>query len=107
MSKALAGISQYKIAFAQLGEPQQLECLTKMKYLVGFELQVASQNGQVGVSVIRGPRKGLDQARKHVRRDVLQDHPDARAGDALDRGDFGLRTLCHAGIDAVDELAEC
>ena len=37
---------------------------------------------------------------------MLEDHADPGSMDSLDRRRFQLRALCHAGIDAVDELAE-
>jgi len=46
MGKALAGIRQHQIAFAQLGEPQQLQGFAEVKDLVGFELQVAARTGR-------------------------------------------------------------
>ena len=61
VSKARAGIRQHEIAFAQLGKPQQLKGFAKVEDLVGFELQAARKNGQVGVPIIRWPRQRLDQ----------------------------------------------
>ena len=107
LREALAGIRQHQIAFAQLGEPQQLQGFAEVEDLVGLELQVAGENRQVGMPVIGRPRQRLDQARQHVGRNVVEDHADAGALDALDRRRSGFRALRHAGIDAVDELPEC
>ena len=106
MGKALAGVRQHQIAFAQLRKPHQLQRFAEVKYLVRLELQVACENGQIGVPVIRRACQRFDQARKHVGGDVLEDHADARAGNTFDGRRFRLGALRHAGIDAVDELSK-
>src|ERR1700687_4293585 len=77
-----------------------------MKYLVGFQLQVAGKDRQIGVSVIRWRRERLDQAGKDVGGDMFEDQADAGTVHALDGRRSWLRALRHAGIDAVDELPE-
>ena len=70
MGKALAGVGQHQVAFAELGEPQQLQRFAEMEDLVGFELQMAGQHRQVGMAVIGRRRQRLDQAGQHVGGDV-------------------------------------
>jgi hypothetical protein len=84
-----------------------LKRLTEVKYLVGFELQVAREDGQIGVPVIRRGGERFDQAGQYVGRDVVEDHADTRTVNALDGRRLRLGALRHAGIDAVDELTEC
>ena len=106
LGKARARRRQHQIAFAQLGKPQQLQRFAEMKYLVGFELQAAGENRQIGVPVIGWSCQRLDQTRQHVGRNMVQDHADAGAENAFDRQRLRFGALGHAGIDAVDQLPE-
>ena len=62
MGEALACVGEHQIALAQLGEPQQLQRLAEMQDFVGFELKLARQYRQVGMSVVGRVRQCLDQA---------------------------------------------
>ena len=46
MRKALAGVGQHQIAFAELGKAQQLQRFAEMEDLVGLELQMPARTGK-------------------------------------------------------------
>src|SRR4029077_20566177 len=73
MGKTHAAVRQHQVTLAQLGKVQQLQRFAEMEYLVRLELQMAGENRQVGVPVIRRSRQVLDQARKLVGGDMVED----------------------------------
>lgn len=62
MRKPLAGFGQHQVAFAQLREPEKLQCFANMKQVICLKLKRSGKNRQIGMTIVGAVKRGRMRA---------------------------------------------